>query len=356
MIRVLVADNSRIYTGLLADALTRDPALEVIPCETDASGLVASVINLDIDVVVISSSLDEQTSRGLAVLRELRSAHPRTRGILLPESSKDEAVLQAFRAGARGIFSRNEPIELLRQCVHAVHQGRIWANSEALQVLVETLAASPTVRAVNAEGMNLLSDRELQVVHCLVEGLTNREIAARLKLSQHTIKNHLFRIFDKLGVSSRIELLFMTLNQASPEPRWAGTMPPPEFNPDGPSDHQLPELKKAAEGGSPAAQLALAQMYLTRRRSSRDLVDAYKWYMIATERAMQAQAFISKMMTPQQVEEANQEASDWLSKCKKSFASCIVPSAKPARSAGENTALAHTTRWEEELADAQGPR
>jgi len=80
---------------------------------------------------------------------------------------------------------------------------------------VEALAALPEVRAVDANGIDLLSKRELEVVRCLAEGLTNRDIARRLGLSEHTIKNYLFRVFDKLGVSSRLELLFMTLNRAT---------------------------------------------------------------------------------------------------------------------------------------------
>ena len=78
---------------------------------------------------------------------------------------------------------------------------------------VEALATSPIVRAVDANGLSLLSKREMDVVRSLAEGLTNREIAERLGLSQHTIKNYLFRVYDKLGVSSRLELLFMTLTQ-----------------------------------------------------------------------------------------------------------------------------------------------
>src|SRR5436305_12382602 len=83
-----------------------------------------------------------------------------------------------------------------------------------MSCIVESLASTPAVHAVDAKGMNLLSPRELEVVRCLAEGLTNREIADRLGLSQHTIKNYLFRIYDKLVVSSRLELLFMTLTQA----------------------------------------------------------------------------------------------------------------------------------------------
>ena len=86
--------------------------------------------------------------------------------------------------------------------------------------LVEALVSTPKIEAINRKGLSLLTKREVEVVRCLAEGMTNREIAERIGLSQHTVKNYLFRIFDKLGVSNRMELLFMTLNQGrrrSPE-------------------------------------------------------------------------------------------------------------------------------------------
>ena len=107
IIRVLVADSSRIHTQLLADTLKRDPQLNVFPFDANSRGLVAAVMGLDINVLVISPSLDEQPARGFEVLREVRAAHPAIRAVVLLDSSKDEAVLNAFRAGARGVFSRN---------------------------------------------------------------------------------------------------------------------------------------------------------------------------------------------------------------------------------------------------------
>jgi two-component system, NarL family, nitrate/nitrite response regulator NarL len=314
-IRVLVADNSLIHTRLLADALQRDGVLAVIPCEPDASSLVPAATTQNIDVLLISSTLDERPCQGLEVLREVRRLRPDIRAVLLLDSSKDDIVLQAFRAGARGVFGHNDPIELLSSCVRRVHQGQIWANSHHLSIAVGALANSPTVRAVSADGMNLLSERELQVVRCLAEGMTNREIAERMNLSQHTVKNYLFRVFDKLGVSSRVELLFMTLNHDSSESVSLRTQYTAEHdNGHKISPREMDALKKSAEAGMPAAQFTLAQLYSNRRGDSRDLVEAYTWHLIAMERALQSQESLTKTMTPEQIEEAKQKARLWLSK------------------------------------------
>lgn len=340
IIRVLVADNSRIHTRLLADALTRDPLLQVIAFESETAELVATAIKHDVDVLVISANLDEKLCRGLDLLRELRALHPKTRSVLLPDSSKDEAVLQAFRAGARGIFGRNEPMELLVKCVRSVYQGQVWASSRDLGIALDALANSPTVRAVNASGMSLLSERELQVVQCLAEGMTNREIANRLHLSQHTVKNYFFKIFDKLGVSSRVELLFMSLSHAATE-QTAVQRIPSNGQDRGKYTHDESDfLRKSAEAGMPAAQLALAQFYLSRRNDPRDVVEAYMWYLIATECAMQARGFITKILTIEQIEEAQNKASSWLAKRKQeSVPSNTGPSKQPSLSPGRQIVL-----------------
>jgi len=311
-IRVLVADNSRIHTHLLADSLKSDPLFEVIPFDAGPGSLVLAVTGMDIDVLVISANLKEQPSRGLGVLRELRSVAPNVRAVVLMDSLKGEGILSAFRAGARGIFGKSQPVELLCKCVRCVHEGQIWADSREMSVAVEALASAPTVRAVNARGLSLLSKRELQVVRCLAEGLSNREIAERLELSQHTVKNHLFRVFDKLGVSSRIELLFMTLRDAGPEQSIVDESSNGSAR--GGFRDEFALLQKAAEAGLPAAQLALAQIYLVRRADPQDAVRAYTWYLVALERAAQAKGLIVKMLTAKQIEAAQREASAKLSK------------------------------------------
>lgn len=314
-IRVLVADNSRIHTRLLADALRRDPKLEAIPFDSESTGLVAAALSSKTDVVVMSSNFDEQSSKGFEVLRELRKARHQIHSVLLLASSKDELILKAFCAGARGLFSKNDPLELLSECVRKVHTGKVWASDDAIGLAVDALASGPCVRSSNANGMQLLSKRELQVVRYLAEGLTNREIAEQLKLSQHTIKNYLFRIFDKLGVSSRVELLFMTLSDTSPAPSTAAEPPKESLDPKYSRD-ESEWIKRSAEAGLPAAQLALAQMYLSQRSTPQHMIEGYMWYLIATERALQARESFTQMMTAEQLEEARRKAAVWLSKQK----------------------------------------
>ena len=212
------------------------------------------------------------------------------------DSSNDEMVLSAFRSGARGIFGKNEPVEVLRQCIRCVHQGQIWANSRELSLAVEALASAPTVRSVDARGLSLLSKREIQVVHCLAEGLSNREIAQRLQLSQHTVKNHLFRIFDKLGVSSRIELLHMTLKPGGSRSIGSWRIRRmPRIVPDS-AMNSFCFRRRRTRACRPLNWL-WRKFISSRRSGPQDAVRAYTWYLVALEQASQAKKLLTKMLT-----------------------------------------------------------
>src|SRR5271167_245998 len=250
-VSIVVADGTRIHTQLLADALRNDRGLQVVAAASNSEELLATITRVPIDVAVISHNLDNQPGHGTQVLREMRALRPQIKGVILLDTSNPQEVLECFRAGARGIFSKQERLESLCKCIRSVHEGQIWARSDDLDHALEALANSPLVRATNHKGIELLSVRERQVIQHLAAGMTNRDIAKALHLSPHTVKNYLFRIFDKLGVSSRTELLYLTMNNSQAQPVQTG----PGHSP------ALSVIIKAAEAGDPSAQLSLAEHF-----------------------------------------------------------------------------------------------
>ena len=214
-LRVLAADSTSMGTQLLVEALGREKQFHMIQSPSAGAALLALVKQEKPHVAVVSARLG-QNCDGYDVVREIRHQSTPTRVIVLLDASERTPVIDAFRAGAHGVFCRTEPFHLLAKCIQCVHQGQVWANGSELQFLLEALSRPKFEKFYSPNG-TLLSARETDVVRCLADGLTNREIAQRLKLTEHTVKNYLFRIFDKLGVSSRVEVVLYALGSSVPQ-------------------------------------------------------------------------------------------------------------------------------------------
>ena len=120
-------------------------------------------------------------------------------------------VIWSFQVGAKGVFSREKSIEALSKCIDAVHDGQIWASANELQILVQAIAKPLRLDPLRMKGARNLTSRETQVADLVAEGLRNHEIADQLSLSTHTVKNYLYRAYEKLGISSRVELTGLVL-------------------------------------------------------------------------------------------------------------------------------------------------
>ncbi len=214
-LRVLAADSTSMSTQLLVEALGRDPQFHMIESASTGAAILHLLNREKAQIAVISTKIGDNHGGGYDLVREIRAQSPTTPVVVLLDVSERAAVIEAFRAGAQGVFCRTEPLRLLSKCIQCVHQGQVWASSGELHYLLEALA-KPTLANLNTNGGSLLSAREIDVVRCVAEGLTNREIAQRLKLTEHTVKNYLFRIFDKLGVSSRVEVVLYALGNGAP--------------------------------------------------------------------------------------------------------------------------------------------
>ena len=323
-VSIVVADSTRIHTQLLANALRNDRGLQVVAAASNSEELLDAITRVPIDVVVISHNLDDQPGHGTQVLREMRALRPQIKGVILLDSSNAQDVLECFRAGARGIFSKQERLESLCKCIRTVHEGQIWARSVDLDHALEALAKSPLVRSTNHKGIELLSTRERQVIQHVAGGMSNREIASALDLSPHTVKNYLFRIFDKLGVSSRTELLYLTMNNSQALPA--------RNNGDG---NAFSAVIAAAEGGDPSAQLCMAEHFSQIKDVPNNgdgqmaecqpaCVSAYMWYLLAektgtrlAEQIDVGKEHLRSTMSAQQLAEAESRAAAWLKNTKK---------------------------------------
>ncbi len=217
--RILIADGTPMGAQLLADALRRSGRFAGVSVASRTAEVMTLLANQPFDVMVTSANFE--AGAGLDLVREVYVIHSRTKALLLLETLERECVVQAFRAGCRGVFGRSQSVKDLAKCLVCIHRGQIWAGSRELTYVLEALREPRPLRVIKTEGSELLTERERAVVRCVADGLTNKEVAAKLGLSQHTVKNYLFRIFGKLSVSSRIELIYYAMNQATPPARVA---------------------------------------------------------------------------------------------------------------------------------------
>jgi DNA-binding NarL/FixJ family response regulator len=198
---------------MVTKALNRHAHFHVVATATTAQEVVKAVKSERVDVALIGATLADGPMSGLGVLRQICECSPKVKSVILFYGPERNLVVDAFRAGAKGVFCLSQStFKLLCRCVEQVHAGQIWGNCAELSEVIETFSQLAPMRVVNADGLRLLTKREEEVVRLVAEGMQNREIAEELNLSEHTIKNYLFHIFDKLGVSSRVELVLYAVS------------------------------------------------------------------------------------------------------------------------------------------------
>jgi DNA-binding NarL/FixJ family response regulator len=223
-IGVLIADSNRMQAQLLTSALRRRPEFHVRHCLMDTFSILQAMTAGLPSVALLSLSQPSNLGETVMTLRGFHLAHPEVPKVLLVNSFDRELVVRAFRSGARGIFTITDSnLRDLCKCLLAVAEGQIWTTSQQLNYLIEFISEVPSLRVLNAKGKPLLTPREEQVVALVAEGLGNRQIARELDLSEHTVKKYLFRIFEKLGISSRVELVLYAVNNSdSRQAEWLG--------------------------------------------------------------------------------------------------------------------------------------
>lgn len=217
-INVIWGDPSRINCDLVAKEFRRRKRnIDIVHSATTSSSLLELFTSVEPNVVVTNEQLRDGPHAGYRIVQQIRRTSPRTRVVVTLNSTDRQNVIDAFRNGAHGVVSGDDSFEGLCKCIEVVTRGEMWASPRELSYVFEALSVPPPSRTDRTPRPNLLTKREEEVVRLVGEARTNREISEQLMLSPNTVRNYLFRIFDKTGVSSRIELALHSRNRDESE-------------------------------------------------------------------------------------------------------------------------------------------
>jgi len=215
-IRIVIADDHPIFRDGLRRLLEAEPGLKVIGEASDGNDAVKLARQLKPDVMLLDLAMPRQP--GLEALRDLSIGGANgVKVILLTAAAEKHQIVEALQLGARGVVLKDSATQLLLKSIHTVMAGEYWVGREAVSNLVQYLRMQ--MQASNEESRQKkfgLTPRELEIVSAVVAGYSNKEIAEYSKISEDTVKHHLSNIFDKLGVSTRLELALFAVNQGLP--------------------------------------------------------------------------------------------------------------------------------------------
>jgi DNA-binding NarL/FixJ family response regulator len=201
--RVIVYDSSSLQSELLATGLESLGLGFEIKCANNLESLI-DLLSVDAKWVVLISD-NSMNGSAISLARHLRSRFHGVPFVFLLQEGRGDRVIEAFRTGARGIVYGNETLSQLAECIVHVYQGDVWVRGVDLGLILDGLL-KPSVRVTDVTGRTLLSPREEEISRLVAEGMSNREVARALKISESTVKNSLFHVFEKLGISNRVEL------------------------------------------------------------------------------------------------------------------------------------------------------
>lgn len=212
-IRILIADDHLLFRDGVRKLLSAVPDFNVVAEAGHGDEVLEMTARHQPDVVLLDLTMPGQD--GLITLQRLRSAHPDVKVILLTSSEERDEMLQAVRFGTAGIVQKSTPTELLIKSIRKVNAGEMWLDRSTTAEVVRQFASKnemPKRIAGRERDSSSLSSREREIVALVAQGYKNKEMAEKMFISEQTVKNHLHNIFDKLGVSDRLELALYAIH------------------------------------------------------------------------------------------------------------------------------------------------
>ena len=207
-VRILVADDHAIFRDGLRKLLEGADDVTIIGEASNGNECVKMLAKLKPDILLLDLRMPEKD--GLGVLEEINFDSASTRVIVLTAAEDDRDGVRAMRLGARGVVLKQSASDLLLKSIRKVNEGEIWLDNRMTSEVIDAFKKSS--EAGQRREKPLLSDREKEIVQLVAQGFRNREIGEKLFISEQTVKNHLHNIFDKLGVSDRLELALYAIH------------------------------------------------------------------------------------------------------------------------------------------------
>jgi DNA-binding NarL/FixJ family response regulator len=208
-VRILLADDHPVVRIGVRNMLRAEGHFEVVGEASDGDEAITQTLELLPDILLLDLSMPRMP--GLEAMRAIMSGSPRVKILLLTATISTQQIIEALQIGARGIVTKDALIDQLTNAIEAVMQGDYWINGQRVVNLVGALHELMQKAAVPERKTYGLTPRELEVVGCIVEGCSNRDIAKQFSISEETVKRHLSNIFDKTGVSTRLELALFAI-------------------------------------------------------------------------------------------------------------------------------------------------
>lgn len=210
-VRILIADDHTLFRDGLRKLLQVEPRFQVVGEAADGEMLVALALETKPDLILIDLSMPRQD--GMEALRQLAASDFSGRSLLLTASIEKAQIVQALKLGAYGVILKESTTKALFDCIRCVMEGQYWIGRESVSDLVKALRSVAPLAEGGTRTKNFgLTPRELEIMVMVVAGYSNPEIAQKCSISQQTVKHHISSMFDKLGVSNRLELALCAVN------------------------------------------------------------------------------------------------------------------------------------------------